>query len=149
MKAISLFSILIVVLLFLSGGCSAASKATVTFDELISNAEKYNGKTVTVDGIYVSSFEATVLAGNIQFTPNGESEELTTVGSAIWFAGFLPQEVRDKLYAHTSPDAGVQHYAKVRVTGMFESGGKYGNLHEYHYRITASKVQFLDWTPPK
>ena len=149
MKAIVLFSIIVVWLILVTGGCSAGSKATITFDELIANAEKYNGKTVTVDGIYVSSMESTVLTGNIHFTPSGESKELLTAGTDIWFAGFLPQKVRDKLYAYTSPDAGPQHYGKLRVTGVFESGGKYGNMHTFHYRIIASGVETVDWAPPK
>jgi hypothetical protein len=147
MKAIVLLTIILVLLITFYGGCG--SSAMVTFDELLAKPERYNGKTVTVDGIYVNGWEWTVLAGNIAFIGSSESKELKPVGNAIWFAGFLPQDVRDHLYQYTSPGAGPQHYGKVRVTGIFESGGKYGNMDAYRYRITASKVEFLDWTPPK
>jgi hypothetical protein len=149
MKAIVLFLFTIVLLITFIGGCSSASNATVTFDELLAKPEQYNSKTVTVDGIYVNGWEWTVLAGNITFIGNSGSKELKAVGNAIWFAGFLPQDVRDHLYQYTSPGAGPQRYGKVRVTGIFESGGKYGNMDAYRYRITASKVELLDWTPPK
>jgi hypothetical protein len=149
MKAIVLLSVTLILLVIFSGGCRSGSKATVTFDELIAKPEQYNGKTVTVDGIYVNGWEWTILAGNIAFIGNGDSKELTVADNAIWFAGFLPQDVRDRLYQYTSPGAGPQHYGKVRVTGIFESGGKYGNIDAYKFRITASRVEILDWTPPK
>ena len=149
MKVIVLFTVTLILMVLFSSGCGSGTKATVTFEELLAKPEQYNGKTVTVDGFYVNSMEATVLAGSIKFMPSGESKELTTVGNTIWFAGFLPQKVRDKLYAFTSPGAGQQHYAKVRVTGLFEYGGKYGNLFAYRYRVTASSVELLDWTPPQ
>ena len=147
MKAIVFLSVILILLITFSGGCG--SSARVTFDELLSKQEQYNGKTVTIDGIYVNGWEWTILAENIAFIGSSDSKELKVVGNSIWFAGFLPQYVRDHLYQYTSPGAGPQHYGKIRVTGIFESGGKYGNMDAYKFRITASKVELLDWKSPE
>jgi hypothetical protein len=144
-----IFSALVLILSLFLGGCGGGSQPTTTLDELAAKPEQFNGKTVTVDGIYVNGWESTVLAGNISFTGTGETKELKTAGTSIWFAGFLPLDINDKLYKHTSPIAGPQHYGKLRVTGLFESGGKYGNTYSFKFRITAEKVELLDWTSPE
>jgi len=138
---------LIIILLFC--GCGSKSTETAVFNDLISNPQLYNGKTVTVDGIYVSGWESTVLAENINFTIKDESKELNITGKPIWFAGNLPLDVQNSLYQNTSPAAGLQHFGKIRVTGLFEYGDNYGYGKIYKYRITATKTELLDWAPPK
>ncbi len=139
------------IVLTLLCGCGSKSVPTAAFNDLISNPQQYNGKTVTVDGIYVSGWESTVLAENIKFTVNDSdaSKELNILGKPIWFAGFIPLDIQNKLYQNTSPAAGPQHFGKVRVTGLFEYGDNYGYGKIYKYRITATKVELLDWTPPQ
>jgi len=149
MKAIALLVSFLICLTVFSGGCGGGLKATVTLDELVANPQQYNKKTVTVDGIYIGGWEFTILANDIQYTGNGEQKELTKAGSAIWFAGFLPLKVQGKLYQHTSPDAGLEHYGKVRVTGLFEYGGPYGYGNAYRCRINLKAAEWLDWTPPE
>jgi hypothetical protein len=148
MKVIGYLTVTIL-LLGLMSGCAAKSKVSVTLNELISNPGQYNNQTVTVDGIYLNGWERTVLAEDIKFTGSNDPQELSAAGNAIWFAGMIPLKIRDKLYAHTSLEAGPQHYGKIRVTGLFETEGKYGYLSQYKYRITAAKVELLDWTPPE
>jgi len=136
------------VLGLLCGGCGA-SQPTATFTDLVTKPAQYSGKTVTVDGIYINGWESTILADNITFTGSAGSRELKAPDNSIWFAGFLPLDISNKLYEYTSPLAGPQHYGKVRVTGIFETGGKYGNTYLFKYRITAQKVELLDWKPPQ
>jgi hypothetical protein len=148
MKNTAFFVMVLVLLALCPGGCGG-SKANVTLGELVANPDQYSGKTVTVDGVYVNGWGSTVLADDIKYTAVGELKELNIVGNSIWFSGFLPQNVRDKLYAHTSPGAGPEHFAKVRVTGLFETEGNYGNMNQFKYRITVNKTKLLDWTPPE
>jgi hypothetical protein len=148
MKHILWLAISLIIIILLCG-CGAKPAATVTLNDLISNPQQYNGKTVTVDGIYVSGWESMVLAEDIKFTVNGDFKELSVTGKPIWFAGSLPLDVQNKLYQNTSPTAGLQHFGKVKVTGLFEYGDNYGYGKIYKYRITATKVELLDWTPPK
>jgi hypothetical protein len=129
------------------GGCGGGSQPTATLDELVTKPEQFDGKTVTVDGIYINSWESTELAGNIALTGSGDIKELKAAGTSIWFSGIIPLDISDKLYKHTSPLAGPQHYGKLRVTGLFEAGGKYGNNYLFKYRITVEKVELLDWKP--
>jgi hypothetical protein len=149
MKKTLLLTIAFMVFIMVCGGCAAHSEPSVNLNELVSAPEQFNGKTVTVDGIYINGWEFTILTEGITFTVSGDSKELKAVGDSIWFAGFLSQDIRDRLYSYTSPGAGPQRYGKIRVTGLFESGGKYGNMNSYKYRITVEKAELLDWTPPE
>jgi hypothetical protein len=148
MKSIGYLSVTLLLLNILCGGCAAHSRVSTTLTELVSQPDKFNDKTITVDGIYVIGWEWTVLADDIKFTGSGNPKELNVIGNSIWFAGIIPPDIMSRLYQYTSPAAGPQHFGKIRVTGRFESG-KYGNWDEYKYRITASKVELLDWTPPE
>lgn len=147
-KNIVLYFSLFILTLFLSG-CGGNSAASATLDDLVSHPEQYSGKTVIVEGIYINGWEWTVLADGIAFLGDEKPKELTIVGNSIWFAGIIPLETRNQLYDYTSPGAGQQHFGKLRVTGLFESGGKYGYLSQYKNRITADKVELLDWAPPE
>jgi len=149
MKPVLWLVVPLIIIGLLCGGCGAKPAVAAMLSELISKPEQFNGKTVTVDGLYVSGWESTVLAENIKFTISGESKELSVVGKPIWFAGTMPLDIQNKLYQNTSPVAGPQHFGKVRVTGLFEYGDNYGYGKIYKYRITASKVELLDWTPPE
>jgi hypothetical protein len=138
-----------IILVAFSGGCGGSPQPTATLNDLVTKPEQFSGKTVTVDGIYVNGWESTVLTENITFSGSSEARELKASENSIWFAGFVPLDISDKLYQHTSPLAGPQHYGKLRVTGLFETGGKYGNTYLFKYRITVKSVEMLDWTPPE
>jgi hypothetical protein len=43
----------------------------------------------------------------------------------------------------------LERYGKVRATGKFQYGGKYGHLGGYDSQIAPSKIELLGWTPPK
>ncbi len=148
MKTIGLLAVALVLLSSLCG-CSRDGGPTVSFRELVSQPALYSGKTVTVDGIYVNGWEWTFLAGDITFTGSGDTKEIKPVGEAIWFSGFLPPGIRENLYEHYSLATDTVKYGKLRVTGIFETEGKYGNMNAYKYRITVEKVELLDWTPPE
>jgi hypothetical protein len=43
------------------GGCGSSANESVTFSQLISQADKYNGKTVTLEAFYFSGFEISAI----------------------------------------------------------------------------------------
>ena len=150
MKAVFLIIVALIIIPLAGGGCGGDAKSVaVTINDLITNPEQYSGKTVTVEGIYVRGWEVDVLAESAAFLGTGKAKELKPVGATIWFAGLVPVEVQNGLYKFDSAQFGVQSYGKVRVTGLFETEGDYGNMNQYKYRITATKIELLDWTPPE
>jgi hypothetical protein len=136
-------------LLGLFCGCGGKTAVTAVLTDLTSNPQSFNGKTITVEGVYISGWESTVLAEDISFTVKDNTKELNISGTPVWFAGTLPLEIQNKLYQNTSPAAGPQHFGKIIATGLFEYGGNYGYGKIYKYRITASKIELLDWEPPE
>lgn len=144
----SLYIVSMLLLFILVTGCGG-SGVDVTLAELVTQPQQYSGKIVTVEGIYLNGWGATILVENVQFTGSGDTKELEPVGNSIWFAGFLPKDIRADLYQYTSPEAGPEHYGKVKITGLFETEGDYGNMNQFKYRITIEKAELLNWTPPE
>lgn len=141
--------VLIMVGVFLTVISCGGSGVNVTLAELVAQPQQYSGRTVTVEGIYLNDWAATVIAEDVRFTGGGDTKELILYGNSIWFSGFLSKEIRAELYQYTSPEAGPQRYGKIRATGLFETEGKYGNMNQYRYRITVDSAELLDWTPPQ
>ncbi|MEW6329057.1 MAG: hypothetical protein AB1468_02980, partial [Candidatus Micrarchaeota archaeon] len=97
----------------------------VSFDELISNAEKYNGTNVCVEGDYYGWWEGTTLSDHVWIEGNINASELTCTGS----------------------DFTLQCYAKVRVCGKFEYRAEFpmfGHLGRYNFQITAANVTVVN-----
>jgi hypothetical protein len=118
-------------------------------NKLVGSAEGYNGRTVTVEAIYVSGGEGTLLTEYVTSLGTGSTRELKPVGESIWFDGTLPPELQGQLHEITSPAGETSYYGKLKVTGLFESGDSYGPVNQFKYRLTAEKVKALDWTPPE
>jgi hypothetical protein len=142
-----LLVISIVLVLGVAAGCGQAS-VPVTLNDLLTTPEQYSGKTVTVEGIYVRSWEWNMLTEQITFAGNAKNQELVPSAKAVWFAGVLPQEIQDRLYKYINWAGDPTRYARFRVTGKFETG-KYGPMNRYKSRVTAEKIEWLDWTPPQ
>ncbi len=148
MKKVLAFSLSFIILILCCGGCGAKATA-VPFNDLVAEPEQYNGKTVTVEGIYLRGWEWIILTESVAFLGTGGSKELRPVGQSIWFAGLMPNEVQEGLYRYVSPAGDATYYGKVKVTGVFECDGNYGNMKAYKYRITAEEIELLEWTPPQ
>ena len=128
-------------------GCGSASDQTITFSELISKADEYNGKTVTLEAFYFSGFEISALSGSVGPATSGEWRIVPT-GTLVWVQGGIPQELQDKLYAQTMTTSGyTERIGRLKLTGEFKTG-KLGHLDAYEYRITITQAEILDWTPP-
>jgi hypothetical protein len=140
------FVILLAVILWLGYGIDAAP---VPFSKLVSEPERYNGRTVTVEAICVDGWGTVVLTGYAAYLGTGSARELKPVGDSIWFDGLVPQEIQDQLFKITNPAGEVSYYGKLKVKGVFEAGGSYGPVNQFKYCLTAKNMEHLDWAPPE
>lgn len=122
-------------------------KETVTFNELIAQPDNFNGKQATVEGFYFSGFEIVSLSDNL-IASTYRPENLAPKPPLIWIEGNLGENVYNRLYVQNNTPSGYpEHFGKVKITGTFTSGGKYGHLDSYQYKITISKAELLPWSP--
>ncbi len=140
-----LAAVLLITLIALVPGCGTGSaEETLTFSELITGADNYNGKTITVEGFYFSGFEITALAGSLghaQYDP----DRIVPQQPLIWT--MLERGIQAELDTQTDTPSGYpEYFGKVRVTGTFETGETYGHMNAYNYRLTVSKTEVLGWT---
>jgi hypothetical protein len=140
------FIVLVAVILWIGYGIDAAP---VPFSKLVSEPERYNGRTVTVEAIYVNDGEEVLLTEYVAYIGTGDARELKPVGDSIWFEGPISQEIQDQLYKITNPAGETACYGKLKVAGVFETKGKYGPANRFKYRLTVKTAALLDWTPPE
>jgi hypothetical protein len=146
-KFISLLVLIFSVLGLVFIGCVGSVGKSISFSDLISQAEKYNGKTVTLEAFYFSGFEISALSETVGPSTSGPWR-IVPKGTLIWVEGGLSQAVIDRLYRQTtSPSGYAEQIGKLKVTGKFETG-KFGHLDAYQYNITISSAEVLDWSPP-
>jgi hypothetical protein len=130
------------------GGCSQTSNELITFSKLISQADKYNGRTVMFEAYYFSGFEISALAGS--FGPsNSGTGRIVPSGDLIWVEGGITRDIFNLLYTQSDTPSGyTEHLGKLKVTGIFKTGGQYGHLDAYQYQIQISSAELLEWSPP-
>lgn len=102
----------------------------VPLEELFANPERYSGRTVRTEGIYVSGFEASGL-GTSTYN-RGDAVYLTE--PAIWVEGAVFESKTDCFTAKPIPHP---TFCRVRIRGLFEYGERYGHLGGYAYRLSA------------
>lgn len=143
---ILIFSIVAVVAL---GSCKPGETTPqeVNFDQLFAAPEKYDGRSITIEGFYFQGFEVIVLSEKLEYS--GLSlEHLVPKGRTVWIEGGIPKEVYDKLSKQEMMGPS-ERYGKLSITGKFEYGGKYGHLGGYNSQITPVKAELLPWAPPR
>jgi hypothetical protein len=128
-------------------GENQATKAQeVTFEQLFTNPEPYNGKNITIEGSFFGGFEVIVLSEDLEYSGYAP-EHLVPKGKRVWIEGGIPKEVYDKLHQQRMMGPS-ERYGKVRVTGKFEYGAKYGHVGAYSSQIVPVEVELLLWSPP-
>ncbi len=114
----------------------------VSFNELISNAEDYNGTNMCVGGYYLGAFEVSALAGRYS-EQYGADEEL------IWIEGSVnTSELR--CVCDEPPTRICACRGKVLVCGKFEYRTEFplfGHLGGYNFQITAANVTVVKEDP--
>lgn len=119
----------------------------VTFDDLVSNPEKYNKSNVVVEGFYLFSFEVNIFVKELAFLP--PDNRVRARGGSIWIGGGKGLDEFDfnKLHQQTIMGENV-YYGKVKIRGRFEYGEQYGHLGYYNYQIFPSEMEILQWSSP-
>ena len=119
----------------------------ITFAELTSDPDLYNGKTVTMTGYWFDGFEIEVLAERLEpssFAPGN----VQPAGVKIWIRNGLPVNISAQLYVQPKNATGYPaHYGKVEITGILEYGSQYGHLNAYQYQLNAQTAQYIPWAP--
>ncbi len=138
-------TLVILCVTFLTSIIACRGTQNTTFDELVSNPRRYNAGIITIEGFYFDSFEFIGLCERLTVLDNGR---FAPDGEVIWINSGLPVEVYNRLSSQQAfPDGFVQHYGRIKVTGKFEYGGKYGHLGGFRFQITPENVELLP--PPK
>ncbi len=128
-------------------GCGGSADQALTFSQLISQADKYNGKTVTLEAFYFSGFEISAISESVGLSSG--DWRMVPIGTLVWVEGGISQESQNKLYTQTlSPSGYTERLGKLKITGKFETGGRYGHLGAYLYQLKIAAAELLEWSPP-
>jgi len=147
LKAVLNFLLLFVLLGTGLAGCRDGPEQ-VTFVQLVSDAKKYSGKTVTLEAYYFTGFEITALSGSVGPSTSGPWRIVPT-GTLIWAKGGAPEDVYNRMYRQSQTPSGYEErVGLLKVTGRFETGGRYGHLDAYKHLITITDAELLEWSPP-
>ena len=122
-------------------GCTLGGRTQVTFDQLFANPGKYNSREISIEGFYFQGFEIVVLSERLEYSGLAEGH-LVPKGRMVWVSGGIPKEVYDALDRQGQMGP-AERYGKVRMTGKFEYGGKYGHLGGYSCEIVVTGAQLL------
>jgi hypothetical protein len=123
--------------------CKNVPTGEVIFDDLVNHPASYNGHTVTVECFYFSGFEINALASALMVA--GSTSRLTPRQPLIWVSG-LSTNLQSQLHSQSDTPSGYKEYfGKVQMTGIFDYGGKYGQLDSYIYQFRVSSAGVLPW----
>jgi hypothetical protein len=127
---------------------SACQRPTsLTFEQVITHPENYNEKQITVEGFFFNGFEIVCLSQKL-VPSTFHAGNVAPAQPLIWVTGDLGKDVYDHLYTQNETPSGyAEHYGKVRVTGTFHYGSKYGHLDSYKYKLDVSSATLLKWSP--
>jgi hypothetical protein len=132
-RALSL-AILVLGAAFYLTGCGDTSSLYVP--DLVSRAQEFNGKDITVQGAYLERDGKTVLALGVSTLDNGLDAQ--PLGDPIWVEG-TPATLANDLHR-----PGDSTYGFVKMTGRFETGGKFGPDGAYASRIQVASAEAIE-----
>ncbi len=136
-----------ILLVFLVPAACGKTTPALTFPQLVAGAVNYNTQTVTVEAFYFDGFEISALAGALVQASAGGSR-IVPRGQLVWVESGISQAVQSQLSTQTNTPTGYpEHFGKLRVSGQFATGGKYGHLDSYKYQIAVTAAAVLDWSP--
>ena len=92
----------------------------VSYAELVSSPEKYNGQRITTQGYYFWNSVIYVLSDGVSTEEDGSSPQ--PISNVIWMEGFPPDKSAE---LNIGPNNSYV-WGKVEVTGTFQTGGGFG-----------------------
>ncbi|MFC2042240.1 hypothetical protein ACFLTV_01910 [Chloroflexota bacterium] len=146
-KGILLVCIMLLLLVGLAAGCGkeqATIVQEVTFKQLFLAPDQYNGKDIIIEGYYYQGWETIVLSEELVYSENAPGH-LIPDGEMLWIEQGVPKEIYDNAYQQQMMGP-LERYAKVRITGIFEHGEKYGHVGGFDSQIVPSEVELLAWS---
>ena len=119
----------------------------VTFDELLSDPDRYKGRVIRLGGFYFQGFETTVLSERMEYSGIAEGH-LWPQGQMIWIENNrIPNEIYDQLFEQTMIGP-TERYGKLRIEGRVDYGARYGHAGGFVAQIVPAEIELLPWTPP-
>jgi len=129
-----------------TAGCNQSLNKEFTFDQLFSSINTYNNKNIRIEGFYFQGWETIVLSEKLELSEYAEGH-FVPKGRMIWVSGGISKELYDKLNQQQKIGP-LERFGKVKITGKFEYGRKYGHLGGYDQQITPTETIILPWSPP-
>jgi len=148
-KCVSLIAVLLSLLVGVMVGCSNEQKSQVqevTFEQLFLAPDQYNGKDIIIEGYYYQGWETIVLSEKLVYSGYAPGH-LIPDGEMLWIEQGVPKEIYDNAYQQQMMGP-LERYAKVRITGKFEHGEKYGHVGGFDSQIIPLDVELVPWSPP-
>ena len=101
-RYIILVSVLLLIIIGIAAGCNGAATEVpeITFDQLFASPDKYNGKTIAIEGFCFHGWEIIVLSEMLEYSGYAPGH-LVPKGRMVWIEGGIPKEVYDQLYQQT------------------------------------------------
>jgi hypothetical protein len=115
-----------ILLALLVNGCLQTMEVDIS--DLLSNPERYQGREICTEGVYVSGFEVSALGASTYQV--GGAVHLAE--PAIWIESADVRARGDCFETQTIPPA---EFCTVTVCGLFECGGEYGHLGAYECQL--------------
>ena len=121
----------------------------VTFSQLISQANRYNGKIVTLEAFFFYAILKIKTLADSVGRPSSDEGKVVPVGTLIGVRGDISQALQNQLYTQDGESSKrPEYFGKVKITGKFETGVKDGDADTYQYLITVTSAEVLEWMPP-
>ncbi|MFC1958727.1 hypothetical protein ACFLV6_02295 [Chloroflexota bacterium] len=148
-RCVSLIAVLLLSLAGFMLGCGdqqAVVVQEVTFEQLFLAPNQYSGKDIVIEGYYYQGWETIVLSKKLVYSGYATGH-LIPDGEMLWIEKGVPKEIYDSAYQQQMMGP-LERYGKVRITGRFEYGDKYGHVGAYSSQILPLDVKLVTWSPP-
>lgn len=115
----------------LISGCLQSTRADIS--DLLSNPERYQGREICTEGVYLSGFEASALGASTYQV----SGAVYLTEPVIWIERADIRSKGDCFETQTTPPS---EFCTVTVCGLFECGGEYGHLGAYECQLRGGRA---------
>ena len=143
-RGVLLIAMLLLPLVGVILGCTGGQLAQVrevTFEQLFLAPDQYSGKNIVIEGYYYQGWETIVLSEKLVYSGYAPGH-LIPDGKMIWIETGVPKEIYDSAYQQQMMGP-LERFGKVRITGKFEYGEKYGHVGGFDSQIIPLDVELV------